>query len=244
MRHSYSGSSVRGARIQCASLRCRRALGVCRHALTSIGLTCSTGRWPQFRTGATRRALRRGRCGLDFESHRCSISTEHTKMGALLSWPRTMHHTFSCFPVSPLTSSSGRAARLREVRFLTHMMRPNHALQRTAAERRGCNRRVSWPPSLSLGRSVDKSSVGIVEGAGEPDLESKPDKVRFAVIPFRGREPVEHIAPPDQADFNPRDSASVVSSTRPPNKSLHATRRSVFIGIGVFHGRVHELGVR
>jgi hypothetical protein len=29
---------------------------------------------------------------------------------------------------------------------------PNHALQRTAAGRRGCNRRVSWPPSLSLGR--------------------------------------------------------------------------------------------
>jgi len=29
----------------------------------------------------------------------------------------------------------------------------NHALQRTAAGRRGYNRRVSWPPSLSLGRS-------------------------------------------------------------------------------------------
>ena len=28
----------------------------------------------------------------------------------------------------------------------------NHALQRTAAGRRGCKRRVSWPPSLSLGR--------------------------------------------------------------------------------------------
>jgi len=27
-----------------------------------------------------------------------------------------------------------------------------HALQRTAAGRRGCNRRASWPPSLSLGR--------------------------------------------------------------------------------------------
>jgi hypothetical protein len=27
-----------------------------------------------------------------------------------------------------------------------------HALQRTAAGRRGCNRRTSWPPSLSLGR--------------------------------------------------------------------------------------------
>ena len=28
----------------------------------------------------------------------------------------------------------------------------NHALQRTAAGRRGCNRRASWPPSLSLSR--------------------------------------------------------------------------------------------
>ena len=27
---------------------------------------------------------------------------------------------------------------------------PNHTLQRTAAGRRGCNRRTSWPPSLSL----------------------------------------------------------------------------------------------
>jgi len=29
----------------------------------------------------------------------------------------------------------------------------DHARQRTAAGRRGCNRRASWPPSLSLGRS-------------------------------------------------------------------------------------------
>src|SRR4051794_23835512 len=35
---------------------------------------------------------------------------------------------------------------------LLHMpTRPNHALQRTAAGHRGCNRRASWPPSLSLG---------------------------------------------------------------------------------------------
>ncbi len=33
-----------------------------------------------------------------------------------------------------------------------YMKWPNHALQRTAAGRRGCNRRASWPPSLSLGR--------------------------------------------------------------------------------------------
>jgi len=31
---------------------------------------------------------------------------------------------------------------------------PNHALQRTAAGYRGCKRRVPWPPSLSLGRSL------------------------------------------------------------------------------------------
>jgi enamine deaminase RidA (YjgF/YER057c/UK114 family) len=29
---------------------------------------------------------------------------------------------------------------------------PNHALQRTAAGHRGCNRRVLWPPSLSSAR--------------------------------------------------------------------------------------------
>jgi hypothetical protein len=32
------------------------------------------------------------------------------------------------------------------------MMMLNHALQRTAAGRRGCNRRASWLPPLSLGR--------------------------------------------------------------------------------------------
>ena len=32
----------------------------------------------------------------------------------------------------------------------------NDALQRTAAGRRGCNRRVSWPPSLSLGPSTNR----------------------------------------------------------------------------------------
>jgi len=30
----------------------------------------------------------------------------------------------------------------------------NHALLRTAAGHRRCNRPASWPPSLSLGRSV------------------------------------------------------------------------------------------
>ncbi len=29
---------------------------------------------------------------------------------------------------------------------------PSHSLQRTAAGHRSCNQRVSWPPSLSLGR--------------------------------------------------------------------------------------------
>ena len=34
---------------------------------------------------------------------------------------------------------------------MTHLP-PNHALQRTAAGRRSCNRRASWPPSLSFCR--------------------------------------------------------------------------------------------
>src|SRR5437899_6455456 len=38
---------------------------------------------------------------------------------------------------------------------------PNHALQRTAAGRRGCNRRASWPPSLSLGRWADLGELGL-----------------------------------------------------------------------------------
>jgi len=32
----------------------------------------------------------------------------------------------------------------------TYGMLANHVLQRTAARRRGCNRRASWLPSLSL----------------------------------------------------------------------------------------------
>ena len=128
MRPSYSDSSVRGARIRFASLRCRRALGACRRARTSIGLTCSIGRWRPFRTAATRRGVRHGHCGLVFVSHRCSILTEHTKTAALLSWPRMTGHTSSWLLVSPLTSLSGRAARLREVRYLSHTMRPPEKL--------------------------------------------------------------------------------------------------------------------
>jgi hypothetical protein len=36
--------------------------------------------------------------------------------------------------------------------LVTQMMSPNHALQRTRRERRGCNRRVPCAGSLSLGR--------------------------------------------------------------------------------------------
>ena len=35
---------------------------------------------------------------------------------------------------------------------------PNHALQRTAAGRRRCNRCGAWPPSVSLGRYMVKAS--------------------------------------------------------------------------------------
>ena len=37
---------------------------------------------------------------------------------------------------------------------------PNHSLQRTRRERRGCNRGVPWAGSLSLGRSA-KTPFGL-----------------------------------------------------------------------------------
>jgi hypothetical protein len=43
--------------------------------------------------------------------------------------------------------------------------RPNQALQRTAAGRLGCNRRVSWSPSLSLGRWADHAIPSKVGGS-------------------------------------------------------------------------------
>jgi len=43
-------------------------------------------------------------------------------------------------------------------------MPPNHALQRTAAGRRGCNRRVSSPPSRSLGRQPHMTRTGKILG--------------------------------------------------------------------------------
>lgn len=39
------------------------------------------------------------------------------------------------------------------------MLTPNHALQRTAAGRRDCNRRALWPPSLSLGRWASMNAL-------------------------------------------------------------------------------------
>ncbi len=52
--------------------------------------------------------------------------------------------------------------------------RRGHAL-RTAAGRRGCNRRVSWPPSLSLGRSTTEMRkliqiIVVLCGVAEPPL--------------------------------------------------------------------------
>ena len=40
-----------------------------------------------------------------------------------------------------------------------------HALQRTAASRYCCNRRVAWPPSLSLGRSAVRVGGIVIETA-------------------------------------------------------------------------------
>ena len=53
-------------------------------------------------------------------------------MHCVVSWPRILERV--------------------EIDHPNNAMTPNHALQRTAAGHRGCNRRVSWPPSLSLGR--------------------------------------------------------------------------------------------
>ena len=60
--------------------------------------------------------------------------------------------------LSALNIQSGSHAVLRSQMTMAGLLgrrsrvRPNHALQRTAAGRRSCNRRISWPPSLSLGR--------------------------------------------------------------------------------------------
>src|SRR5437867_3451878 len=39
---------------------------------------------------------------------------------------------------------------------------PNPRCQRTAAGRRGCNRRASWPPSLSLGRRPHRAMRAVL----------------------------------------------------------------------------------
>lgn len=41
-------------------------------------------------------------------------------------------------------------------------MTPNHALQRTAAGSRGCDRRVSWPISPSLGRQAARRQTAFI----------------------------------------------------------------------------------
>ena len=125
MRFSFSGSSVRGARIPCESRRFPLARGVCRHARMSIGRISSIGAWRRFRTAGIRQAARLGLFGLDFASRLWSIWTDPTKTGALRSWPRMTGRILSWLPVSPLTSLSGLVARLHEVRYLRHMTGAN-----------------------------------------------------------------------------------------------------------------------
>ena len=58
----------------------------------------------------------------------------------------------------------------------------NHALQRTAASLRSCNRHVSWPPSLSLGRSsgccrlVSMAATGAVTSERGSDFSKENDE--------------------------------------------------------------------
>ncbi len=71
-----------------------------------------------------------------------------------------LHRAFtfrgSFLPESPHSVSTSISIYTFLARVMRQMTTPsNHALQRTAAGRRGCNWRVSWPPSLSLCRWPD-----------------------------------------------------------------------------------------
>jgi hypothetical protein len=62
----------------------------------------------------------------------------------------TRLRTQSTFPIPTDLCSRSRHMTFRNLRV--GQKRPSHALPRTAASHRGCNRRAPWPPSLCLGR--------------------------------------------------------------------------------------------
>lgn len=135
MRSSLNGSSAHAERIPCESRRFPLARGVCRHARTSTGRISSIGVWRRFRTAGIRQAARLGLFGLAFASRLWSIWTDPTKTDSSLSWPTVTGRTPSWLPVSPLTSSSGLVARLREVRYWRHMTGANKRPALDAADR-------------------------------------------------------------------------------------------------------------
>ena len=65
---------------------------------------------------------------------------------------------------------------------------PNHALQRTAAGHRGCHRRASWPPSLSLGGDDYSEEDAVVIATNEPGA------AREFVTPFALNQPGARVA--------------------------------------------------
>jgi hypothetical protein len=57
----------------------------------------------------------------------------------------------------------------------------NQMLQRTAASRRGCNRCVSWPPSLSLGRWADRKNSHQA-GSHHADLHRSQNGMQVTIV--------------------------------------------------------------
>ena len=79
-----------------------------------------------------------------------SLFSDRTSFGIIAAFVTDTE----CIPMvlGSLARDAEASERFGEMFPSNYTTRPNHALQRTAAGRRGCNRCVSWPPSLSLGR--------------------------------------------------------------------------------------------
>ncbi len=65
--------------------------------------------------------------------------------------PGNLFHGTSVLRKVHIQPQNVTAAKRKERHNQTRSKDAEHALQRTAAGHRGCNRRTSWPPSLSLG---------------------------------------------------------------------------------------------
>jgi hypothetical protein len=127
-----------------------------------------------------------------------------------------------------------------KIKFELHTS-SSHALQRTAAGRRGCNRRASWPPLLSLGRYVFTILLVVVVAGCSRLAEYSAPREGFACV-LHEREVVLTTEHPED-DFLKAKLVSIAEDGRTRIKVL-ASGETLESSVGSYFVGTNAYGLR